>query len=173
MTMLIQDFKSRGIVKKGQFTLKSGEVSDVYVDFREILSYPHLFQQVGRELLRCLEPLSFDLICGVPYAAIPLASYLAIHLASPMIMLRKGQKGHGTQKMIEGVFAREQNVVFIEDVVTTGSSLCRAVEAVRSEGLIVNHCVVLLCRDHRGRTKLQELGVETHSVFEMSDFYDS
>ena len=44
MTMLIQDFKSRGIIKKGHFTLKSGEVSDVYVDFREILSYPHLFQ---------------------------------------------------------------------------------------------------------------------------------
>ena len=124
-------------------------------------------------MIRQIEVLNLDLVCGVPYAAIPLASYISTQAMVPMIMLRKNKKTHGTQKCVEGFFSEGQRCVVVEDVVTSGNSLLWAVEQLRSKGLSVDHCVVLLCRDEKGRYHLENHGVELYSIFEMSDFYDS
>ena len=158
-------------IKFGDFTLKSGIRSPVYVDLRVTVSYPEVMKQISDMLWKVASEskADFSVICGVPYTALPIASCMSVNENIPMVMRRKEAKSYGTKKLIEGVFTAGSKCLVIEDVVTSGSSVMETVEALSSVDLRVSDAIVLLDRFQGGKEMLQSQGVKLHSLLTLPE----
>lgn len=124
---------------------------------------------VAEHLQRLASGIDHDLLCGVPYAALPFAAVMAVHTDTPMIMKRKETKLYATRKIIEGVYHKNQVCLVVEDVVTSGGSLLETVATLRDEQLNVTHAVVVLDREQGGASVLKASGVEVRSLFTLNN----
>jgi len=143
--MILEELKNNQIIKNGTFELKSGEISNIYIDVKKIISFPSLHLQVCNEIARKIDP-EASLICGTPYGAVSFTSYISITRDLPMIFLRKEPKEYGTKKIIEGGYLEGEKVVLIEDVVTTGSSVFEAARKLEENGLVVSQIITIFSR---------------------------
>ncbi|KAJ2938913.1 hypothetical protein O0L34_g17723 [Tuta absoluta] len=154
-----------GAVRFGDIEAKVGRRTPIYFDLRVIVSRPQIMLAVSQELQRMASEVPHDILCGVPYAALPLAAVMSVNSNTPMIMKRKETKLYATKKILEGVFHKNQNCLVVEDVVTSGGSLLETVDTLRSEGLEVTHAVVVLDRGQGGASVLKSNGVHLLSLF--------
>ncbi|MBD3330363.1 orotate phosphoribosyltransferase [Candidatus Peregrinibacteria bacterium] len=122
------------------FTWVSGIKSPVYCDNRKMISFPEERKAVVEGFKTLLEEkgLKPDVLGGTATAAIPWAAFLAYELDLPMIYIRPEKKEHGAGKQIEGHLEEGQNVLIIEDLISTGGSSVKAAEAVREAGAKVD-----------------------------------
>lgn len=164
---LILKLFEAGCVKFGNFMLASGKQSPIYFDLRRIASYPDLFKEAVAACLKVLVELDFNLVAGVPYAALPMGGVIAWKLGKPLIYPRKEAKSHGTGLMIEGAFQKGQRVVMVEDVVTSGGSIMKAAETLRRDGLVVEDVAVLVDRKQGGCEALAQKGIHVHPVMDI------
>ena len=118
------------------FTWASGWKSPIYCDNRKTLSYPSLRNFVKIEISRLiLEKFGqVDAIAGVATGAIPQGALVADELNLPFVYVRSKPKDHGLENLIEGELRPGMKVVVIEDLVSTGGSSLKAVEALRNNG---------------------------------------
>src|SRR5690606_13835157 len=161
-----------GIIKFGNFTLKSGIESPFYVDLRPLSSSPQLLKTLSNNLLELVENSPFELICGVPYAALPMGTTMSLASGIPLIIKRKENKGYGTKRMVEGVYSDGQNCLLVEDVITSGQSLLETIDEIEREGLKVTDLVVVLDREQGGIKKLQDKGYKVHTLFTIHEVID-
>jgi len=127
INILIEKLKQVGILKYGDFTLKSGLKSNYYCDFRTLISYPNLLKLIYNLIpLQIFE--NIDLVCGVFFGGMPLANLISFERNIPQIFVRDNEKTYGTKKQIEGNFVEGQTVLLIEDVITTGSSVSNTIQ---------------------------------------------
>lgn len=161
-----------GAIKFGTFTLKSGIISPIYIDLRESISYPYLLKDIAEALWNKISNCSFDRICGVPYTALPIASYLSVAYSIPMILRRKEQKDYGTKKIIEGVYKKNHVSVILEDLITSGSSVLETIAPIEEAGMKVHDVAVFLDREQGGRERLESKGYRLHSVTTMKNMLD-
>lgn len=118
------------------FTWASGIQSPVYCDNRLLLSYPVFRDKVVRAFQVELKKhfIDVEILAGTATAGIPHAAFLAHELHLPMVYVRPKPKEHGKQNLIEGKFQPGNNVLVIEDLISTGKSSLQVVEALRVEG---------------------------------------
>jgi uridine monophosphate synthetase len=176
LSALADGLLSAGCIKFGEFILKSGLKSPIYIDLRRIITYPKLLQQIAEAYLPILRSLSFDRIAGLPYAAIPIATAVSLQGNYPMIYPRKEVKTYGTKAEIEGDFNAGETALVIDDLATTGGSKFEAIEKLTAVGLKVKDIVVLVDRQSGAKESLEQAGYFMHSVLtitQLLDYYES
>jgi orotate phosphoribosyltransferase len=166
---LIESLYKIGAIKFGEFTLKSGQSSKIYLDLRQIVSYPDILRKVSQAIWAAVQPAQCDLVCGVPYTALPIATVISIEQHIPMIMRRKEKKTYGTKQQIEGKFQAGQHCLIIEDVITTGGSIIETADELAAAGLVVKTLGVLIDRQQGGRENLSQRGYAVHAVLTLQD----
>ena len=172
LATLADNLLEAGCIKFGEFTLKSGMKSPIYIDLRQIITYPKLLEQVAAAYLPVLSHLSFVRLAGLPYAAIPIATAISLAGNYPMIYPRKEVKAYGTKAEIEGEYHAGETVVIIDDLATTGGSKFEAIEKLTGAGLAVKDVVVLVDRQSGAKELLAEAGYAMHSVLTISQMLD-
>jgi len=160
-------------IKFGDYILASGKKSPYYIDLRQTISSPITMDWIGNALTRIvineIGKDRIDKILGVPTAGVPFATVVSQKLAVPLIYYRQARKEHGVRKKIEGILDRNDRVLIIDDLITTGESVIESAEVVRDQGGVVNELAVLLDREQGGKERLRSSRIEPHVLFKISD----
>jgi orotate phosphoribosyltransferase len=157
--------------RRGHFTLASGRQSTVYIDARLTAMSPEGLSVIGPLAYDVLDRSGWNVgsVGGLTLGADPISyaiAYASASTSKPLraFTVRKEPKVHGTGKLIEGPFQAGDRVAVIEDVITTGGSALRAVEAVRAAGGIVAGVLALVDREEGGKEAILDIGLSVISL---------
>lgn len=162
-----------GAIKFGKFTLKSGIISPFYIDLRDIVSNPEILDGVADLIVERIKDMDFDVLTGIPYTALPIASLVSSKLNKPLIYMRKEEKAYGTKKNIIGTFKQGSKCLVIDDLITTGESKIETARALEKEGVVVKDFVVVIDRSANGKEELGNLGYQLHSLMTLDEILDT
>jgi orotate phosphoribosyltransferase len=159
------------------FTLASGQVSPFYVDCRALMAHPSARRLVGQLALEALMGVEIDCLGGLEIGAISIATTISdlAYAADPKrewrtFVVRKQAKDHGLGKLIEGAIGSGDRALIVDDVLTSGGSLLKAVASARQAGLIVSHALVIVDRrEQGGLAKVEREGVKVISLLTIDD----
>ena len=154
-----------GAFIRGEFILTSGKKSSYYFDARKLTLHPEGAYRVGCEISRLLSGKSIDAIGGVATGGYPMVTAAAIAgylngMQVPIFIVREVSKEHGTMRKIEGHLKDGSRVAIVEDVLTTGGSVLRAIQEVESMDCRVMRVIALVDRQEGGGQRLNEAGYE-------------
>lgn len=165
------DLLARRSARRGTFTLASGRQSDLYIDCRLTTMHPEGLALIGPLGLHELGERGWhpDSIGGLTLGADPVSYAVAYASAlagmpTRAFTVRKEAKTHGTGKLIEGPFEAGDRVVVVEDVITTGGSALKAVEAVRAAGGRLVGVLAVVDREEGGREAIEAQGLEVAAL---------
>lgn len=170
--VLADDLLKSNCIRFGEFTLKSGQTSPIYLDLRRLVSHPAILKRVASAYAGTLRQLEFDRIAGIPYAALPIATAAALELNKPLIYPRREIKEYGTKAAIEGEYNAGETVVVLDDLTTTGETKFEAIDKLTSVGLQVRDIVVLIDRGQGAGEVLARAGYTLHAVTTLPQLLD-
>lgn len=163
------------------FTLASGKESNHYFNCKEITLHPDRLKLLCKVFVSGLIPsiranMQPESVGGLTLGADPISYGIALEysnqnqLVYPLVV-RKETKDHGTKKKIEGFFQNVNSCLVVDDVITTGGSTWKAVEALRESEIQITDGICILDREEGGYEFLESKGVRMHSLFKKSDFF--
>jgi orotate phosphoribosyltransferase len=154
-----------GLIQRGNFILKSGKSSNVYFDFKGLVSHPDILIDIGTELNKLIIDRENKVIIGVPMGGIVYATVLSIISKIPLVILRPEQKDYGMKRQIEGDLTGKE-VILVEDVITTGQSVLETLKTLQSK---VSQILCIMDREEGGITAIKNCGYNVSSLFKLSD----
>ena len=132
---MIKELIETNCIQIGGFVLKNGQTSKYYYNMKNLISFPELLKKIGDKIYEQVG--EFDIICGIPYGGLPIATYISVTYNKPMIIVRDEEKKYGTKKQIEGNYNSNSKCVIIDDVITTGNSIEKILNILRTEVNVV------------------------------------
>jgi len=162
-------------ILKGEFKLASGKESNYYIDGRQTTLDPEGLNLIGEIFLeQTLKDPDISAVGGPTMGADPIVgSVLTLsglkNIGLKGFLVRKEEKQHGTGKLIEGQLNEGDRVAVVEDVVTTGGSVLKAISAIEKAGATVSRVLVIVDREEGAETKFNDLGYEFYSIFKISE----
>lgn len=167
--------------KIGNFMLASGRQSNMYFNMKPTMMHPQGAYLCAVELMALIEEkkIGADYVGGLEMGAVPIVSSLAsisYQLGNPIttFFVRKAAKEHGAKLKIEGFTTdgelEGRTVLVVDDVTTTGGSICQAIDIARAEGAIVKHAATLVDRSEGAVELLKDKGITLHSLYSARDF---
>ncbi len=159
------------------FTLASGQISPFYVDCRVLMAHPSARRLVGQLAHSALMGVEIDCLGGLEIGAISIATTISDFAYAAeakrqwrTFVVRKQAKDHGLGKLIEGAIRSGDRALIVDDVLTSGGSLLKAVGSAREAGLVVTHALVIVDRkEQNGRLKVEQDGVKLISLLTIDD----
>ncbi|QOY34405.1 orotate phosphoribosyltransferase [Anaerobacillus isosaccharinicus] len=149
------------------FTWTSGIKSPIYCDNRLTLSFPLVRRKIAiglEELIQTYYP-EVDVIAGTATAGIPHAAWVSDNLNLPMVYVRGKAKEHGKGNQIEGLIKAGQNVVIVEDLISTGGSVITTAEALKESGANVLGVVAIFTYGlEKGTKQLSDAGLSYYTI---------
>ncbi len=165
----------KSAVHWGRFRLSSGRESDLYIDARQVSLSSRGAYLVGRLLWDMIKPWRISAVGGLTMGADPVVSAI-ITIAGQEgvdlkgLLIRKQTKEYGRGRLIEGPdLEKGEEVVVVDDVATTGSSILNSVQVLRDNGFVVRRAVVIVDREEGARDLLAQSGVDLYRLFSRSD----
>lgn len=162
-------------VKESGFTLASGKVSNLYIDLRRLTQDPLGISLIGRLVLNKIYEVAAeaDYVGGLETGSIPISTsvaLLSLDQRKPLsaFWVRKRQKDHGLQNLIEGNLAKGKSAVIVDDTITTGGSSLQAAEAVRNFGANVVYVIGIV--DRGASENFRKAGIPYYAFYSESDF---
>ena len=159
------------------FKLASGEISPFYVDCRALMAHPEARRLVAQLAYEALADIEFDCLGGLELGAIPIAVTISDFACAASrqrlwrtFVVRKQAKDHGLGKLIEGSIRLSDRALIVDDVLTSGGSLLKAVGVAREAGLRVDHAFVIVDRQEQdGRARVERENVRLISLLTVQD----
>ena len=169
---LLELAKEMGAFIRGDFTLASGKKSSYYFDGKRLTLSPEGAYRVGRGIYSMLSETNVEAVGGVATGGYPMvtAAGMISHIEGnplPIFIVRDVSKGHGTMRKIEGHLNEGSSVAMVEDVLTTGGSVLKAIEAVEEVGCRVVKVIALVDRQEGGSTRLKESGYDFSALMKL------
>ena len=146
---------------EGDFVLRSGRRSQYYLDKYRFETEPALLRVLGERIatMAAESAPGATRLAGPELGAVALVAAASLASGLPFLIVRKEQKGYGTEKRLEGAYAPGEEICLVEDVVTTGGAAVEAVEALRAAELTCRVAVCVVDRDEGGADALARVGV--------------
>ena len=152
----------------GQFTLRSGAVSDTYFDKYQFESSPRLLRAIA-EQMALLVPADTQILCGLELGGVPVVTMLSQVTGLPAAFIRKEPKAYGTAKFAEGPPLEGRSLLLVEDVVSSGGQIIDSSMMMREAGCVVKEALCVIDRRPADGTVLHEAGIELHALLTMAE----
>ena len=174
MPSIAEQLLACGAVKFGDFTLTSGAKSRYYVDVKAASTDPATLKAIAHKMAQLAARNGpFHAVAGMELGAVPLATAVSLESNLPLLIIRKGERKHGTGKRIEGRSPKGLRVFVVEDVTTSGGSTLEAVEVLRQAGATVEYACVVVDRESGAVAALAEKKVHLDALASVSQLLDT
>lgn len=172
---LLQLLLDRAFLRQN-VVLSSGEKSDYYIDGKMVEVTPEGAHLIGEVIYEHIADREFDAIGGLAVGAVPLVTSAVIScfhhgMTIEGFWVREEAKSHGTKKLVEGKLPENANVVIVDDVITSGRSVLKAIEVVEAKGAIVSLVLAIVDRQRGARELFEEKGYLYEPVFTKEDLF--
>jgi len=162
-------------VLRGRFTLRSGKVSDYYIDKYRFTTKPEILRALGKmfaervALVERQAGVRVDRLVGAELGGIPLVTVAALETGLDAVFVRNAKKDYGTAQRVEGALEKGDRVVFVEDIATTGGQSVEAIETVRAAGAEAAAVIAVIDRLEGARANIEGAGVRFESLLTRDD----
>lgn len=162
--ILLSKIKKAGIVRKGQFKLRSGIISNLYCDARKLFGDPNLLLDISRTICKML-PKGTTCIAGSGYGGLPFAAAVALISKTKLSAVRNETKSHGIKNPIEGYIPGvKDRVVIVDDLFTIGSSILDTAKELKKEGAKIIGAIVVI-----KRSKIRNFQIPLQHLFTLEE----
>ncbi|MCC7553768.1 MAG: orotate phosphoribosyltransferase [Methanobacteriaceae archaeon] len=168
---LIEILKKNKVFKEGEFVLSSGKKSNYYIDMKKAITDPEILSTIAKLINKKIASEKIDKIAGPALGAIPIATAISLEAEIPLLMIRKEKKDYGTSKLIEGELNKNDSVILVEDVTTTGNSLLKAIKAINENGGNVKKAFVVVDREDGAIELFKKENISFEPLISVNEFF--